>query len=138
MQPESANYFFPSYYSCFDADVTLCSDDSEQAEPTSSEFTALVWILCYPVGPQLEDTLHALSMSAEELNSNQASPQMGPESVSELDVYCTAPSQKLGKLQAGDPAQRHVSPQLGAPVGCFVYAKYIFFKQINLMAKIPS
>lgn len=37
MQPDSANYFFPSYCSCLDADVTLCSDDSEQAESTRSE-----------------------------------------------------------------------------------------------------
>lgn len=41
---------------------------TEQAEPTSSELTALLLKLCHLVGPQLEDNLHVPSMSAEELN----------------------------------------------------------------------
>lgn len=65
-------------------------------------------------------------MSAEELNSNQTSPQMGAEPVSELDVPCTAPSRGTREAAGRGSTRRCVWPQPGAPVGCSVCAKYIF------------
>lgn len=62
---------------------------NQQSELTSSELTALVWISCHPVGPQLEDTLHVPSTPAEILNSNQTSPQTGPEPVSGCSLHST-------------------------------------------------
>lgn len=136
-QPDSASYFFPSYYSCLDADVTLCSDDSEQAEPPSSELTALVWKLWHPIGPQLEDNLHVPSMPAEEQNSNQTSPQMQAECFWAGCLWYSTLRGNLGSCRQGIHPGDTAGPSQQLLHGALC-AEYIFFRQINQMAKIPS
>jgi len=59
----------------------------------------------------VEDIFHVPTVPAQELNSIQTGPQMGPESVSELDAHCPAPSQ----VNQGSCGQRSSQGHLSAP-----------------------
>lgn len=76
---------------------------TEQAEPSSTELTALISKVCHLTGPQLEDNLHVPSVSAEELIQIKQVLKWEQSLFQSWMFAVQHPHGEPGKLQAGHP-----------------------------------